>query len=166
MQPPDDLCNARLSHKARLLCFTRHQDLALQVTRGVLYTKHEAEGRRKKHPFDTITEGVGLNRLTANFARAQIDGAFRCSDQEAVNMGQYLLQEEGLWVGSSSCVNCVGAVKAARRLGPGHTIVTILCDSGKRHASKFYNRAYLLEQGLIVRQPSRDLTWVLAEDPG
>ena len=54
--------------------------------RGVLYTGEESEGKRQKNPFDTITEGVGQNRLTANFARAQIDGSFKCSDQEAVDM--------------------------------------------------------------------------------
>ena len=125
-----------------------------------MYTRQESEGRRVKHPFDTITEGVGLNRLTRNFALATIDDAFHCSDQEAVDMGQFLLQHDGLWVGSSSCVNCVGAVKAARRLGPGHTIVTILCDGGRRHASKFYNEAYLREQGLEVRAPAADLSWI------
>ena len=60
--------------------------MKLQVERGVLFTSAEAEGRRQKNPFDTITEGVGLNRLTANFDIAQIDGACKCSDSEAVEM--------------------------------------------------------------------------------
>jgi cysteine synthase A len=63
-----------------------------QVTRGVLYTKEEAEGTRLKHPFDTITEGIGLNRLTANFSRAAIDGAFKGTDREAVEMAAHLLR--------------------------------------------------------------------------
>jgi cysteine synthase len=132
----------------------------MQVMRGVLYTQHEAEGRRMRHPLDTVTEGVGLNRLTHNFSLATIDGAFRCSDQEAVDMGQFLLRQHGLWVGSSSAVNCVGAVKAARRLGPGHTIVTVLCDGGRRHASKFYNAEFLREHGLMLRSPPADLSWI------
>lgn len=126
----------------------------------MLYTRHEAEGSRLRHPLDTVTEGVGLNRLTANFSQAMIDGAFQCSDQEAVDMGQFLLQQEGLWVGSSSCVNCVGAVKAARSLGAGNTIVTVLCDGGKRHASKFYNNEYLRQHGLEQRVSARDLSWI------
>jgi cysteine synthase len=135
----------------------------VQVTRGVLYACEESEGSRLRHPFDTVTEGVGLNRLTANFRQAQIDDAFHSSDQEAVDMSRFLLQNEGLWVGSSSAVNCVGAVKVARRLGPGHTIVTILCDGGKRHLSKFYNTSFLEKQGLRLNQPSRDLTWIAVD---
>jgi cysteine synthase A len=68
-----------------------------QVTRGVLYTREEAEGTRLKNPFDTITEGIGLNRLTANFGEAlgRVDGAFRGSDREAVEMAAHLLRCEG-----------------------------------------------------------------------
>ena len=58
----------------------------MQVVRGVLYTSEESEGKRQKNPYDTITEGIGQNRLTANFARAQVDGSFQCRDQEAVDM--------------------------------------------------------------------------------
>nr|GMC47395.1 cysteine synthase 2 [Ipomoea batatas] len=106
-----------------------------KVIRGVMYTREEAEGRRLKNPFDTITEGIGINRLTENFKLAKLDGAFRGTDMEAVEMSRYLLKNDGLFVGSSSAMNCVGAVRAARALGPGHTIVTILCDSGMRHLS-------------------------------
>jgi cysteine synthase A len=67
--------------------------LLLQVKRGVLYTWHEAEGKRLKNPFDTITEGVGLNRLTANFAAGAVDDAVRVSDREAVEMATYLLRQ-------------------------------------------------------------------------
>jgi len=133
------------------------------VTRGVLYAREEAEGTRLRNPFDTVTEGVGLNRLTANFARAIINGAFRCSDREAVDMAQHLLQHDALWVGSSSAVNCVGAVRAARALGPGHVIVTVLCDGGARHVSKFHNEAYLTAAGLAPRTVPRDLSWLGAE---
>ena len=196
----------------------------MQVTRGVMYTKQEAEGKRLKNPFDTITEGIGINRQTVNFSLAHIDGAFQGTDREAVEMvrctdclqpwplyplplycvtsrgcgigviarcnvsdkcGQcllsrsqirhvkqetylcwhlivhvpfravvffsftpdtwaqhvhvclqaaYLLRNDGLFVGSSAAMNCVGAVKLARKLGPGHTIATILCDGGQRYS--------------------------------
>jgi cysteine synthase A len=119
----------------------------------VLYTHQEAEGKRLRNPFDTVTEGVGINRLTRNFAVALGDEklfasdtnersrttardslispvAFRCSDREAVEMSRFLARNDGLFLGSSSCVNVVGAVKAARRLGPGKRVVTIACDGG------------------------------------
>lgn len=119
-----------------------------KVTRGVLYTKEEAEGQRLKNPFDTITEGIGINRLTQNFMMAKLDGAFRGTDREAVEMSRFLVKNDGLFLGSSSAMNCVGAVRVAQSLGPGHTIVTILCDSGMRHLSKFYDVHYLSQQGL------------------
>ncbi|KAK6785670.1 hypothetical protein RDI58_019125 [Solanum bulbocastanum] len=119
-----------------------------KVTRGVMYTREEAEGRRLKNPFDTITEGIGINRLTENFKMAKLDGAFRGTDMEAVEMSRYLLKNDGLFIGSSSAMNCVGAVRVAKALGPGYTIVTILCDSGMRHLSKFHNDEYLSEHGL------------------
>ncbi|ERN17740.1 cysteine synthase 2 isoform X2 [Amborella trichopoda] len=119
-----------------------------KVTRGVMYTREEAEGRRLKNPFDTVTEGIGINRLTKNFMMARLDGAFRGTDMEAVEMSRFLLKNGGLFVGSSSAMNCVGAVRVAQLLGPGHTIVTILCDSGMRHLSKFFNPQYLSDRGL------------------
>lgn len=236
-----------------------------QVKRGVLYTWHEAEGKRLKNPFDTITEGVGLNRLTANFAAAAVDDAVRVTDREAVEMAAYLLRcvclmhpvvlvpngclysakhpvtgchwgrslihwqmssigakvcsgapwtgspghalacmwwlsictrvscayapvcciqlsgvqhvetwiyvyvpvcfpppcrNDGLFVGSSAAVNCVGAVKAARALRPGHTIVTVLCDGGARHLSKFHSPSYLQDMGLTPEATGTGLQWV------
>lgn len=119
-----------------------------KVTRGVMYTREEAEGRRLKNPFDTITEGIGINRLTQNFLMAKVDGGFRGTDKEAVEMSRFLLKKDGLFVGSSSAMNCVGAVRVAQALGPGHTIVTILCDSGMRHLSKFHDPQYLALYGL------------------
>ncbi|XP_075671232.1 cysteine synthase 2-like isoform X2 [Castanea sativa] len=123
----------------------------LQVTRGVMYTREEAEGQRLKNPFDTITEGIGINRLTQNFMMAKLDGAFRGTDLEAVEMSRFLLKNDGLFLGSSSAMNCVGAVRVAQSIGPGHTIVTILCDSGMRHLSKFCNAEYLSQHGLTPK---------------
>ncbi|KAL4524932.1 hypothetical protein Ndes2526B_g07119 [Nannochloris sp. 'desiccata'] len=137
-----------------------------RVTRGVMYTSEEAEGKRRKHPFDTITEGVGINRLTANFAKAKVDGAFKSADKESVEMAQYLMRNEGLFVGSSAAVNCVGAVKLARKLGPGHVIVTVLCDGGHRHLSKFHNKEYVEKHGLTPTHTGRDLDFILDEREG
>ncbi|CAM8997288.1 unnamed protein product [Rhodiola kirilowii] len=119
-----------------------------KVTRGVMYTKEEAEGKRLKNPFDTVTEGIGINRITQNFKMADLDGAFRGTDKEAVEMSSFLLKKDELFLGSSSAMNCIGAVRVAQLLGPGHKIVTILCDSGMRHLSKFHNPEYLAKHNL------------------
>ena len=91
----------------------------------------------------------------------QIDDAFQGTDREAVEMASFLLHNDGLFVGSSAAMNCVGAVKTARLLGPGHTIVTILCDGGQRHLSKFHNLEYLAQHGLALEHRGRNLSFVL-----
>jgi len=105
-----------------------------------MYSPTEKEGKRKRHQIDTVVEGVGINRLTRNFAMSEgfIDDAIKVTDQEAIDMARYLVHQEGLFIGSSSAVNCVAAVRIARELGPGHTVVTLLCDSGQRHLTKFW----------------------------
>ncbi|CAG8565926.1 13140_t:CDS:2 [Funneliformis caledonium] len=105
-----------------------------KVKHNIMYSPCEAEGTRKRHQVDTVVEGVGLNRITKNFnmSTGMIDDAIRVTDEEAVSMAMYLVKEEGLFVGSSSAINCVGCVRVARQLGPGHRIVTLLCDSGQR----------------------------------
>ena len=125
-----------------------------------MYTREEAEGKRLKNPFDTITEGVGINRVTKNFEKATVDDAFKVSDRESVEMASYLLRNEGLFVGSSAAVNCVGAVKAARQLGPGHTVVTILCDGGHRHLSKFHSKEYLSTLNLLPEYSGSSLDFI------
>jgi len=144
---------SRLSSVRVFLIDPPGSSLYNRVKRGVMYTKVEAEGKRLKNPFDTITEGIGINRLTRNFTEGEhlIDEAFQGTDAEAVEMARWLVREDGLFIGSSSAMNCVGALKAARALGPGHTIVTILCDGGQRHLSKFHNRAYLKKMNLSPR---------------
>lgn len=137
-----------------------HTHTSKKVTRGVLFTHQEAEGRRLRHPADTITEGIGINRQTANFERALVDGAFQGSDAEAVEMAAYLLRNDGLFVGSSAAMNCVGAVKAARLLGPGARVVTVLCDGGARHLSRFHNAGFLAERGLAPKATGTGLGFV------
>ena len=96
----------------------------------------------------TITEGIGNGRVTANVEAAQIDRALQISDQQAVSMVYRLLREEGWYLGSSTGVNVCGALEIARRLGPGHTIVTILCDTGSKYQARLFNPAWLAGQGL------------------
>jgi cysteine synthase A len=96
----------------------------------------------------SITEGIGNGRVTANLEGTSIDDAVRIGDPEAVAMVYRLLREEGLYLGGSSGINVCAAVEVARRLGPGHTIVTILCDGGDRYRSRLFNREWLEARGL------------------
>ena len=96
----------------------------------------------------SITEGIGNSRITANLDGASIDWALQVSDQDMVDMVYRLLREEGWLLGSSSGINVCGAVEVARKLGPGHTIVTVLCDGGAKYRSSLFNREWLLEKGL------------------
>mmetsp|Transcript_18769 Transcript_18769/g.32480 ORF Transcript_18769/g.32480 Transcript_18769/m.32480 type:complete len:405 (+) Transcript_18769:1887-3101(+) len=119
-----------------------------KVQKGVMYDKTEQEGSRRRHQVDTVTEGVGINRITRNFARAKVDLAFRSSDEESARMARHLMRHDALFVGSSSALCCVGAVKLARQLPPGSVVCTILCDSGQRHLTKFWNDQYLANEGI------------------
>ncbi|KYQ92504.1 cysteine synthase [Tieghemostelium lacteum] len=108
-------------------------------------------------------EGVGVNRKTENFTKAILDGAFKGTEQEGVDMAHYLLKHDGLFLGGSSALNCAGAVKLARKLGPGKTIVTMLCDSGHRYTSRLYSKKWLNENNFIVSdsiQNPKDLSFV------
>ena len=98
----------------------------------------------------SITEGIGQGRITANLEGAIIDEAFQIGDPEAVQIAFDLLQYEGLCMGGSTGINVAGAMRMAKQMGPGHTIVTILCDYGTRYASKLFNPAFLREKGLPV----------------
>lgn len=98
----------------------------------------------------SITEGIGQGRITANIEGAPIDDAYQISDAEALPVVFDLLLEEGLCLGGSSGINIAGAMHMARELGPGHTIVTILCDFGTRYQSKLFNPEFLQEKGLPV----------------
>lgn len=113
--------------------------LASYVTTGRL----EAAG-------SSISEGIGSSRITANFADAPIDLAWSIPDTESIPLVHALIAEEGLNVGGSSGVNLAGAIRLARRLGPGHTIVTILADAGTRYQAKLFNPGFLRSKGLPV----------------
>jgi Cysteine synthase len=96
----------------------------------------------------SITEGIGSSRITANFAKAIIDGAFSINDKESLPILYDLIQNEGLSLGTSCGVNIAGAIKLAKELGPGKTIVTILCDKSDKYNSKLFNKNFLKEKGL------------------
>jgi cysteine synthase A len=125
-------------------------------TQGVL----KAEG-------SSITEGIGQGRITANLEGAPIDTAYAIPDEETVRIVFDLVAEEGICVGASSGVNIAGAIRLAKELGPGHTVVTILCDYGTRYQSRLFNPAFLQSRSLPsppwLTQKSRALPTVFAD---
>ncbi|KAG9006782.1 hypothetical protein FRB94_000466 [Tulasnella sp. JGI-2019a] len=123
-----------------------------KIKHGVMFNAKESEGTRRRHQVDTVVEGIGINRLTQNFELGMpiIDDAYQVTDAEAVSMSRYLVAHDGLFLGSSSACNLVTCVRLAKTLGRGKTIVTILCDSGSRHYSKFWNDAYLMNAAIPI----------------
>jgi len=97
---------------------------------------------------NSITEGIGQGRITENLKHLIVDDAVRINDKEALEMIFKLLKEEGLFLGGSSGINVCGAIKMAEKLGPGHNVVTILCDSGQRYQSKIWNKSFLKSKDL------------------
>jgi len=140
-----------------------------RVVRGVMYTKEEAEGKRLRNPFDSVTEGVGINRVTDNFRVLleqpdMLDGAVKVTDAEAVAMSRFVAKHDGLFIGSSSAVNLVAAVRVARFLGPGHRVCTIACDSGLRHMTKFWSDDYLARHDLTPPELGEEPTLAFLDD--
>lgn len=131
-----------------------------RINHGVMYDSVEKEGTRRRHQVDTIVEGVGLNRITRNFAHGEqcIDEAMRVTDDQAVKMAKYLSVNDGLFVGSSTAINAVVAVQLARRLQNDNDIkhvpriVIIACDSGSRHLSKFWKIAKDIDRNITLEE--------------
>ena len=98
---------------------------------------------------NSITEGIGNSRITANMQDVPIDDAIQIDDHEVVRVVYQLLHKDGLFMGGSVGINVGAAVSLAKKMGPGHTIVTVLCDGGGRYQSRLYNRAWLKEKGLL-----------------
>ena len=98
----------------------------------------------------SITEGIGTGRITKNFEKALVDEAFQTNDTEALNIIYDLIEKQKIVLGGSSGINIAGALKLAKQMGPGKTIVTILCDHGKRYASKIFNKEFLKSKNLPV----------------
>ena len=99
---------------------------------------------------NSITEGIGTGRITKNFQKALVDDAFQVTDEEALNIIFKLKKDQNIELGGSSGINIAGAIQLAKQLGPGHNIVTILCDPGKRYASKIYNKDFLKSKNLPI----------------
>ena len=98
----------------------------------------------------SITEGIGTSRITQNFDKALVDEAFQTDDIEALNLVYDLIEKQKIVLGGSSGINIAGAIKLAKKMGPGKTIVTILCDHGKRYASKIFNKEFLKNKNLPI----------------
>ena len=118
------------------------------VNKGTL----DAEG-------SSVIEGIGIRRITKNFAQAKLAGAFRGTDVEMIKMLHYLARKDAIFLGGSAALNCVGAVKLARKLGPGKTIVTLLCDGAGRYQKRLLNPVWLAETNLDPH--AEDLSFVL-----
>jgi cysteine synthase A len=114
---------------------------------GASLFSYYTEGELKSEG-GSISEGIGQGRITANLEGLTVDHAYRISDEEMLLTIYDLLEHEGLVMGGSTGVNVAGAIRMARDMGPGHTIVTLLCDHGQRYQSKIFNPAFLREKGL------------------
>jgi cysteine synthase A len=116
---------------------------------GAALYNYYANGELKSEG-SSITEGIGQGRITKNLEGAPVDLPYQIPDAEALQIVYDLIEQEGLVLGGSSGINVAGAVRMAKDLGPGHTIVTVLCDFGTRYQSKMFNPAFLTEKGLPV----------------
>jgi cysteine synthase len=121
--------------------------IAIADPMGAALYNYYTQGELKAEG-ESITEGIGQGRITANLEGAPVDNAYQIPDAEALPIVFDLLRYEGLCLGGSSGINVAGAIRLARDMGPGHTIVTILCDYGTRYQSKLFNPAFLREKGL------------------
>lgn len=124
-----------------------------RVKSGVCYTSQQSERKLQRNRYDTIVEGVGIDRITANFECALIDDAIRVTDQELLDMAHWILEHEGLLIGSSSSLNIVATCLYAAKLRTEHQnfgkrLVTVVCDSGTRHLSRFWNSEYVKKYNL------------------
>jgi cysteine synthase A len=139
---------------AGISAFLREQkkDIVIGVAdpRGAAMYELYKHGEAKSTPGGSITEGIGLGRVTPIIKDMKVDEAYLIEDEEAVPIIYELLEHEGLCLGGSTGINVAGAIRLARRMGPGHTIVTVLCDSGNRYQSKLFNPDFMRSKNLPV----------------
>ncbi|CCH44498.1 Tryptophan synthase beta chain [Wickerhamomyces ciferrii] len=126
-----------------------------RINYGVMYTNEEKEGTRRRHQVDTIVEGIGLNRITHNFAQGEefIDESIKITDEQAIKMAKYLSVNDGLFIGSSTAINAVATLKAVKQKNlenTGINIVIIACDSGTRHLNKFWKEALKIDNNVSI----------------
>jgi cysteine synthase A len=134
-----------------------------KIRHGVMYSATEREGTRRRTQVDTMVEGIGINRITENFeaGRGLIDDAVKVTDEQACRMARWLVEHDGIFIGSSSAVNCVAAVVTALKMPEGSRVVTILCDSGTRHLSKFWKHIAAMGLEDETEEQEQDLLAVL-----
>ncbi len=134
-----------------------------KIKYNIAYASEQMERGLLRHRYDTIAEGIGLDRVTRNFALGTdnnvMDDAVRVTDQEAVDMAHWLLKEEGLFVGSSSAMNVCGAIKVALSSPSSSCIVTVICDGGQRHLTRFWNKEFIKNWGLFWPEDDKD-AWI------
>jgi cysteine synthase len=123
--------------------------IALSDPMGSALYSHIKENKLESSG-SSITEGIGTGRITKNFDKALVDEAFQTDDVEALNLVYDLIEKQKIVLGGSSGINIAGAIKLAKKMGPGKTIVTILCDHGKRYASKIFNKEFLKSKNLPI----------------
>jgi cysteine synthase len=130
----------------------KKKDIVIGVAdpRGAAMYEWFKHGEAKATPGGSITEGIGLGRVTPIIKDAKVDEAYVIPDEEAVPIIYELLEHEGLCLGGSTGINVAGAIRLARQMGPGHTIVTVLCDSGYRYQSKLFNPDFMRSKNLPV----------------
>jgi cysteine synthase len=130
----------------------KKKDIVIGVAdpRGAAMYEWFRHGEAKMTPGGSITEGIGLGRVTPIIKDAKVDEAYVIPDEEAVPIIYELLEHEGLCLGGSTGINVAGAIRLARQMGPGHTIVTVLCDSGYRYQSKLFNPDFMRSKNLPV----------------
>ena len=105
-----------------------------------MFSREETEEMRKKYRYYSIIEGIGVNFLSDNLQQAVIDDSFKITDEEALFLANYIYEKDGIFVGGSSAVNLCACLKAAKELGKGKVIVTVLFDSGLKYVSKLFNK--------------------------
>lgn len=147
----------RLCYLIFILRFLKEKDSSIQiiladptgsslfnkVKYNVCYTYQQAEKTLKKHRYDSIVEGVGLDRITKNFNLGLIDDAYQVNDQELLYIAHWILNHESLLIGSSTALNIGGIIKSLTQFPEGSNLVTICCDQGNRHLSRFWNPEYV-----------------------
>jgi cysteine synthase A len=136
---------------AGVAAFLKSQSAAVRIVLvdppGSSLYHYFKDGELKSDGGSSITEGIGTGRVTANLQGAPIDDALRIADAQTMHFVYRLLREEGLLLGSTAGINVAAAVAVAKQLGPGHTIVTILCDGGAKYQSRLFNPGWIAEKG-------------------
>ncbi len=128
-----------------------------KVRYNVCYTNQQSEKTIRKHRYDSIVEGVGLDRVTQNFNEAMIDTAYQIEDQNLIYLAHWMLRNEGLLIGSSTALNLTAVLTSLEHFDEGSRIVTICCDQGNRHFSRFWNAEYLRNYQLTYPESEEEI---------